>query len=275
MCVGVLRIGEQLVGRGLLDDPAEIHDRDAARDVPHDREIVGNEEIGEAELALEMFEQVDHLALDRNVERGDGLVAHDHIGLDGERPCNADALALAAGKLVRIAQRHVGEEPDELQQLGNTIGNLGFRHDVMDAHGLADDLPDGHARIERGVGILEDHLHLLAYAGHLGARERGEVRAGEQDLAAGRIVEAEHEAAERGLAAAGLADDCERLAAAHVEGDTIDRADQRCAAAEKLPPAAKMLHESLGRENDIAAGGRVHAASPPTCTSSGTLKQAT
>ena len=75
--VGMLRIGEQLVGRRIFDDAAEIHDRDLARDVPHDGQIVGDEQIGEAELLLQLLQQVDDLPLDRHVERGDRLVAHD------------------------------------------------------------------------------------------------------------------------------------------------------------------------------------------------------
>ena len=50
-------------------------------------------------------EQVDDLRLDRDVERGDRLVADEHVGLHGERAGDGDALALAAGELVRIAAR--------------------------------------------------------------------------------------------------------------------------------------------------------------------------
>ena len=36
----------------------------------------------------------------------------------------------------------------------------------VDDHRLGDELADGHARIERGEGILEDHLHVPAHGAH-------------------------------------------------------------------------------------------------------------
>ena len=62
----------------------------------HDAEVVGDEQIGEAELLLEILQQVDDLGLDRDVQRRDGLVADDQLGLERERSCDADPLALAA-----------------------------------------------------------------------------------------------------------------------------------------------------------------------------------
>ena len=62
--------------------------------MPHHREVVGDEQEGDVELALQVLEQVDHLRLDRHVERGDGLVGHQQLRVQRERPGDADALAL-------------------------------------------------------------------------------------------------------------------------------------------------------------------------------------
>ena len=43
------------------------------------------------------------------------------FGIDGERAGDADALALAAGELVRIAPHVVGTETDQLQKLGDAV----------------------------------------------------------------------------------------------------------------------------------------------------------
>ena len=51
-------------------------------DVAHHRQIVGDEEVGEAEPLLQVLQQVDDLALDRHVERRDRLVADDDARLD-------------------------------------------------------------------------------------------------------------------------------------------------------------------------------------------------
>jgi len=64
------------------------------------REIVGDEEVGKAELLLEYFHRVQHLRLDRNVQRRDGFVADDEIGIDRQRSREIDALALPAGERV-------------------------------------------------------------------------------------------------------------------------------------------------------------------------------
>jgi hypothetical protein len=50
----VLRAGEDGALLGDLDDLAQIHDRDAVADVLDHREVVGDEEVGEAELALQI-----------------------------------------------------------------------------------------------------------------------------------------------------------------------------------------------------------------------------
>ena len=69
--------------------------------------------------ALQVLQQVDDLRLDRDVERGDRLVADDQLGIDRERPGDADALALAAGELVRIAPRMLGQQADHGQKLAH------------------------------------------------------------------------------------------------------------------------------------------------------------
>ena len=50
----------------------------------HHAEVVGDEDVGEAELVLEVVEQVDDLGLDRDVERAHRLVGDDQPGLKGE-----------------------------------------------------------------------------------------------------------------------------------------------------------------------------------------------
>src|SRR6266568_1223443 len=48
-------------------------------------------------------QEIEHLRLDRDVERAHGLVEHEELRLDGERARDADALALASRQLVRVA----------------------------------------------------------------------------------------------------------------------------------------------------------------------------
>ena len=116
--VRVRRAGRRCSSAGAdLDDLAEVHHRHPVGDVAHHRQVVGDEHVGQAELVLQILEQVDDAGLDRHVERRHRLVEHEQLGLERERPGDADALALTAGELVRVAAGVLGLEADELQQL--------------------------------------------------------------------------------------------------------------------------------------------------------------
>jgi hypothetical protein len=92
------RICKQLFAWSDLDNAAKMHHRNAIGDMLHHGEIVGNENVGEAKPVLQVAQQIKHLRADRDVERGYRFVAYDKLWLDRERPCDGDALALAAGK---------------------------------------------------------------------------------------------------------------------------------------------------------------------------------
>ena len=122
--VGVLRLAEDLVGRSKLDELADIHHRDAVGDVAHHRKVVGDEEEGQFQARLQLEQQVQHLRLDRDVERRDRLVGHDEARVGGERPGDADALALAAAEGVREAMHEFGPQAHQAKQLGHPVGAL-------------------------------------------------------------------------------------------------------------------------------------------------------
>src|SRR5438445_8023864 len=103
-----LRIGMhgtliELLGRGELDKLSEIHDGDPIGDVTDDTQVVCDEDVRQAKAFLQLIEQIQDLGLDRNVERGDGLVGDDKLWVERQRPCDTDPLALTAGELVRKA----------------------------------------------------------------------------------------------------------------------------------------------------------------------------
>ena len=80
-----------------------------------------------------------------------------------------------------------------------------------------------HARIEAGVGVLEDHGDAFAHALQGGgARRQADVLAIEQDAPRRRRNEADDHLGDRRLAGAGFADQRERLAAPDAQGDAVD-----------------------------------------------------
>src|SRR4029079_17199069 len=89
--------------RAFLDELAEVHDPDPVAEVLDDRQVVADEEVRQVEIVPQVEEQVQDLALDRDIERRHRLVADDEVRPEGEGPGDADALALAAGELMRVA----------------------------------------------------------------------------------------------------------------------------------------------------------------------------
>ena len=66
-----------------------------------------------------------------------------------------------------IAVLRIGIEPDLLQRRADAPAPLVVGHaGALDQQALLDDLADRQARRQRAVGVLEDHLHLLAQRPH-------------------------------------------------------------------------------------------------------------
>ena len=95
-------------------------------------EIVADEQIGQIQFAPQIHKEVEDLRLDGNVERGDRLVANQEIGLHGKRAGDTDALALAAGELVRIAALERGIETGALQLRVEIVVEVGAADEAMD-----------------------------------------------------------------------------------------------------------------------------------------------
>ena len=84
------------------------------------------------------------------------------FGDERQRAGDGDALALAAGKFVRVAAHLLRRQPDAAEQRGDAVLDLAAARDAVDDERLADELADRHARVERGVGVLEHHLDVAA-----------------------------------------------------------------------------------------------------------------
>ena len=234
-----------------LDDLAEIHHRDVGAEVTDHREVVGDEQEGDPELLLHVLQQVDHLGLDRHVERGNGLVRDQQLGLEGQGTGDADALPLTTGELARVAVVVLGVEADHLEQLLDPGQDLLLRHHLVHAQRGADDRAHRVTRVQRGVRILEDHLDLAPDRHHLPPRETRDVGALEVDRTGRRVVEPGDQATGGGLATPGLPHQAERLALAQREGHPVDRLDVCDGTADD---AAGLHREVLGQVTDLEQG---------------------
>ena len=123
---------------------------------------MGDEEIGQTLFLLVIPQQVHHLGLNGYIQGGNGLVADDQLRLEHQCPGNAHPLALSAGKLMGIASRMFPGQTYPLQNgVDIIIGLFSGFYNMVGNQRLRDDVPDCHSRIQRGVGVLEDHLHLF------------------------------------------------------------------------------------------------------------------
>ena len=228
--VGMLRVGEQFVDRRALDDLAGIHHRDLVADLGDHAEIVGDQNDRSPARGLQLAHQIEDLRLQGDVERGGRLVGDQQRGIAGQRHRDHDALAHAAGELVRIfvdAPLRRGDV-DAAQQFDRALARLPPRSAAMAQDGLDDLVADREARIERGHRLLEDHRQAVAaqvaqrLVGHIEQIEAVEAdRAG--DLG-GMFRQQAHDGERRhALAAAGFADQPERRAIGDAEIDAVDR----------------------------------------------------
>ena len=108
-------------------------------------------------LAPQRLQQVQDLRLDRDVERRGRLVEQQDRRLEDQRARDGDALALAAGELVRVAEAEARAEPDLVaapRRSARPASSMPWM-----ASGSAQDAVDRVARMQRAVGVLEHHLH--------------------------------------------------------------------------------------------------------------------
>ncbi len=75
--VGMLRVGVDVPNRPQFHDLPQIHDGNSITDMTHHAEVMRDEQIGQAEFILQVFQEVDHLGLDRHVKGRDRLIGND------------------------------------------------------------------------------------------------------------------------------------------------------------------------------------------------------
>ena len=156
--VGMRRPREQRVARRDLHQAAEIEHGHPVHQVVHHRHVMADEQVGQPPPLLHVAHQIEHLALDRHVERRQRLVRDDQRRIGRQRAGDRDPLALAAGELMRIAVQRIPRQAHVVHQFLGPRAAFRVRPDAVDGQRLGDDGGDRHARIERAERILEHDL---------------------------------------------------------------------------------------------------------------------
>ena len=170
------------------------------------------------------FDQLQYLALHRDIECGGRLVRDHEAGIAGERHRDQDALPHPAGDFVRIQLQNVPRFAD--RDFGEKLRRALQRRHVSTAQGDAaadrDLRADALDRIERGHRILRDQRDAAAQqAAPLGLRHRQQIASLELNRTARdhgvRRQQAEHGAPEHRFAGAGFANQSPHLAGPNLQ----------------------------------------------------------
>ena len=224
------RIIEDIADRTGLDNSARIHHRHAIAHARDHAEVMGDEQDRHVGVLLQFLEQVQILQLDRYVQGRRGLVGDQHArpavhGDGADHP-----LLHATAQLVRILVNPLfgRREFDLAQHLD------GLLHDALAAPGalrvdhFGQLVADGEHRVQRGLRVLQDHRDLAPpNLPHLPLALGKKILALQQYLAlhgpGGFIGQQAHQRqGGDALAAAGLADQAQHLAAVQRKADAID-----------------------------------------------------
>ena len=255
---------EQLGGRPGLDDLAQVHHRDVVGQVVDHRQVVRHHQVAELVLGLERGHQVEDLGPDRHVQRRHGLVGHDQRRAGGQGAGQADALALPAGQLARVPVELAHGQPGLLGQLPDLAAALLAGQAALGPQRLLDDAGQRHPRVERGVRVLEHHLHVVAGRAALRPAHRAQRGAAQPHLALGGLLQPDDHPAQGGLAAARLAHDAQRAARGDLQADARHRLDRRGRPGQQAAGPVVLGHvdQAEQRGGGLAEGFAVIGAPP-------------
>ncbi len=150
--IGVERLLVELCRVGNLNNNPKVHDGNPITDVLDHRQIMGDKQICQMKLFLQIPQKVENLGLYRNVQGADRLIGQYQLGVQRQRPGNTYALTLSAGKFVGIPVLEPFVQPHFLHQHFDPLINFLMGHLQQLAvdkylHRLTDDLPYGHTWI--------------------------------------------------------------------------------------------------------------------------------
>ena len=225
------RGGEERLNRGLFHHLTAIQHDDLAAEAGDHAKVMGDQDRRHAEIALQVAQKVHDLGLHGDIKRGGRLIGNQQVGLAQKAHRDHDALAHAAGKLMRI-------QPDATTGVGDFHGvqhadTFGKRLRPGQAfvveQGFHHLVADPHIGVERGHRVLKHHRDMVGADGVQGGDRRADqFGAVEFDRAARGAVlgqKAEDGEGKLAFARAGFAHNAKGLPAFQRKADAVDGVD--------------------------------------------------
>jgi len=187
---------------------------------------------------LEVFQQIENLRLNGDIEGGGGFVGDEELGLGSQGHGDEDALLHAAGHFVGIVfqARFRGGDADQFEQaedfgIGGGVRAVEFEH-------LLDLRADAKDRIERSTRLLENITdHPAAKAAQLAPAGAEDIHTVKQNGAAGIMGRGSGQEPGDGegggaFAAAAFADEAKGFARRDGKGNAVHGAEAAAAGGE-------------------------------------------
>src|SRR5690348_2755834 len=166
----MLRIIENLGCPAALDDLAAVEHDGLVGELTHDGQVVTDQDVGDGGLVADVGQEVEHLRLDRYVQRGDRLVEDRDGGLGRQRPGDRDPLPLTARQRAGKGPGLPCVQADEFGEFGDAGPASARGPAVVQPEHLVDGGLGGLLRVEAGVRVLEYDLHFTAAAAAIPGR---------------------------------------------------------------------------------------------------------
>ena len=257
---------QDVLGLAVLDQLAVLQDGNVVAQAQGLVQIVGDEDDGLVQPGLQLEQMVLHLAADQRVQRREGFVHQQDLGVGGQRPGQAHALLHAARELVRILVLEAGQA-HLVQPVAGLLLTLGTRHLL---HGQPIGGVVQHGAVRQQAEALEHHGHLvLAEVLQFALAHLHHVLAIDQNLARGGFDQAVEVTDQRGLARTGQAHDDVDAAFLDGQGD-VAQAERMATFGQQLflahavlgglQPALGVRAEDLV---DVADLDLAHQCAPP------------
>lgn len=81
---------------------SQVHYPYTIRYVADNAQVVADKKIRKVERILQVFQEIDDLALNTDIQSADRLISYDEPRVQGQSTSNDDTLTLSAGKLVGV-----------------------------------------------------------------------------------------------------------------------------------------------------------------------------